>query len=164
MRVSIGIDPGISGGVVAIDAETLRVLEVADCPTVVVGTKTEFDVPAMAALLRRLARPGSQVVLEKAQAMAKHGTPQGAVSMFHYGAGYGIWLGLLGGLGIPYRTVLACQWTRRLLQGMTGDGKARSIRFAMQMFPGIELIPPRCRKPRDGRADAACLAYLGTKC
>ena len=51
---------------------------------------------------------------------------------------------------------------KKINAGMPGEGKLRSIRFALQMFPGIELTPQRCRKPKDGRADAACLAYWGT--
>ena len=50
---------------------------------------------------------------------------------------------------------------RQLFKGEPGEGKARSIAFASRMFPDMELIPPRCRVPRDGRADAACLALYG---
>jgi hypothetical protein len=41
------------------------------------------------------------------------------------------------------------------------EGKARSIQFAMRMFPSAEITPKGSRKPRDGRSDALCLAYYG---
>ncbi|OQA73069.1 MAG: hypothetical protein BWY35_00915 [Firmicutes bacterium ADurb.Bin248] len=99
----------------------------------------------------------ARVVIERAQPMPG----QGVTSTFSTGMGYGIWIGLLGALEIPYSSVRPCEWTRRLLKGVPGEGKARSILLASQTFPGIELVPPGCRKPRDGRADAACLAYYG---
>lgn len=77
------------------------------------------------------------------------------------GRGFGIWLGILGALEIPYRTVRPSQWTKRIFSGLPGKGKERSVQFARRMFPALELVPPGCRKPRDGRADAACLAYYG---
>lgn len=163
MKLSIGIDPGINGGLAAIEPGTLELVRLADCPTVRVGNGHDYDIAGMGALLQEVCVPGSVVTLERAQAMSKGGMTQGVVSTFHFGMGYGIWLGLLGGLGIPYRTVQPAAWTGALLRGMTGDGKARSIRLAMTMFPGAVLVPPGCRKPRDGRADALCLAYYGSK-
>jgi crossover junction endodeoxyribonuclease RuvC len=163
VKLSIGIDPGINGGIAAIEPGTLKVIRLADCPTVRVGKGQDYDIVGMGDLLRQVCIPGAVVTLERAQAMSKGGMVQGTVSMFSFGMGYGIWLGLLGGLGIPYRTVRPATWTGALLRGMTGDGKARAIRLAMTMFPGAALVPQGCRKPRDGRADALCLAYYGSK-
>jgi crossover junction endodeoxyribonuclease RuvC len=98
------------------------------------------------------------VTLEQAQAMPG----QGVSSTFATGRGFGIGEGVLSALDVPFRTVRPVVWTKRVLAGMPGEGKERSIRFAMGMFPGAELTPKGSRKPRDGRADALCLAYFGT--
>lgn len=156
--IVIGIDPGLSGAVAAVDSETRILLRVADTPVFNVQKGWEYDISGMADLLRSiiLGNP-ARVVIERAQPMPG----QGVTSTFSTGMGYGIWIGLLGALEIPYSSVRPCEWTRRLLKGVPGEGKARSILLASQTFPGIELVPPGCRKPRDGRADAACLAYYG---
>jgi hypothetical protein len=157
MNVFIGIDPGLSGAVAAIDGK-LEVLGLEDAPTMKVKGSLLYDVPGMAALLRRFALLGDPVViLEQAQAMPGQGT----VSTFHTGYGFGLWCGILGALALPYRTVRPSTWTRKVLAGVPGEGKARSVTFALRMFPGAELVPEGCRRPRDGRSDALCLAYWG---
>jgi crossover junction endodeoxyribonuclease RuvC len=97
------------------------------------------------------------VTLEQAQAMPG----QGVTSTFSTGRGFGVWEGILGALDVPYRVVRPVVWAKRVLAGTPGEGKERSIRFAMQMFPGCGLTPKGSRKPRDGRADALSLAYYG---
>ena len=88
------------------------------------------------------------VTLEQAQSMPG----QGVTSTFSTGRGFGIWEGVLGALDVSYRTVRQSVWVKRVLAGTPGEGKERSIRFALQMFPGFELTPEGSRKPRDGRA------------
>ena len=154
----IGIDPGLSGGIAVIDR--LLPVDVMDTP-VLKGKKSKkfYDIQGMAGVLREYTDKMFTVlaVLERQQAMPT----QGVSSTFKTGEGYGIWQGLLTGLSIPYITVHPRTWTKKVLQGARGDGKARSILMARQLFPTAELIPPRCRVPKDGRADALCLAYYG---
>jgi crossover junction endodeoxyribonuclease RuvC len=157
-QVSIGIDPGLKGAIAAINAQTLEVLDVYDTPTVTSGGKRLYDISEMAAIVRHMSLLGVAVVtLEQAQAMPG----QGVTSTFATGRGFGIWEGVLGALDARYRTVRPLVWTKRVLAGMPGEGKERSIRFVMQMFPGCKLTPKGSRKPRDGRADALSLAYFG---
>jgi crossover junction endodeoxyribonuclease RuvC len=114
----------------------------------------------MAAVIRHMSLLGVAVVtLEQAQAMPG----QGVSSTFSTGRGFGIREGVLGALDVPYRTVRPSVWVKKVLAGLPGEGKERSIRFALRMFPGCELMPKGGRKPRDGRADALCLAYYGVK-
>ena len=159
-QVSIGIDPGLHGAVASIDTTTLEVIELRDTPTVKAGGKTLYNIDGMAALLRHLSLGvNAHIILE--QQSARPG--QGVTSTFSTGYGFGLWCGVLGALTLPYRTVHPATWTRRVLDGIGGTGKERVIRFAMSMFPGAEIVPPGCRKPRDGRADALALAYFGTQ-
>jgi crossover junction endodeoxyribonuclease RuvC len=153
-QVSIGIDPGLKGAVAAVNAQTLEVIEIADTPVV----EKMYDISEMAAIIRHMSLLGVAVVtLEQAQAMPG----QGVSSTFSTGRGFGLWEGVLGALDVPYRTVRPNVWIKKVLAGVPGDGKERSIRFALQMFPGCELTPKGSRKPRDGRADALSLAYYG---
>ena len=158
-RIFIGIDPGLSGGIAVID-EHLSVLGLEDTPIIKAGGKSLYSVADMAAILRRFALMGAAlVILEQAQSMPG----QGVTSTFQTGYGFGLWNGIIGALEIPCRTVKPSVWTREVLKGCTGEGKARSIGFITRMFPSAELTPPGCRKPRDGRADALCLAYWGLR-
>jgi crossover junction endodeoxyribonuclease RuvC len=161
MRIVIGIDPGIKGAVAAIRESDRSLIELVDCPTRRADGKTLYDVPEMAHTIRRLSLLGeATVILEQAQSMPG----QGVVSMFSAGRSFGLWEGILSALDVPFRTVRPNVWTKRLFTGMPGEskGKFRSIQFALRMFPGIMLTPQRGRTPKDGRADAACLAYWGT--
>lgn len=158
--VIIGIDPGVSGAVAAITGEG-EVIGLVDTPIIKAGGKALYNVSGMAEKLRGFAiyadRGGALAVLEQAQAMPG----QGVSSTFSTGRSFGLWEGILGALEIPFITVRPSVWVKSVLTGVAGQGKERSIKFAMQAFPFAELIPEGCRKPRDGRADALCLAWYG---
>jgi crossover junction endodeoxyribonuclease RuvC len=158
-RIVIGIDPGYKGAIAAITEHDRQLIEVIDCPVHRTNGTTIYDAPAMAHIIRRLRLFGDvEAILEQAQSMPG----QGVKSMYSVGRSFGLWEGILAALDVPFRTVRPCVWTKRLFTGMPGEGKFRSIQFALQMFPGIMLTPQRGRTPKDGRADAACLAYWGT--
>jgi crossover junction endodeoxyribonuclease RuvC len=121
-KISIGIDPGLSGAVAAINAGSLEVLEVMDTPVVTSEGKRLYDIGGMADAIRRVSLFGDAVViLEQAQAMPH----QGVVSTFATGRGFGIWEGVLSALDVPFRTVRP------------------SV-----MFPGVVLTPKGSRAPR----------------
>jgi crossover junction endodeoxyribonuclease RuvC len=157
-KLFIGIDPGLHGGLAVIDS-AFNVLGTADTPTVSTGGKTIYDTGGMCETLRHFALPGDALVILEAVS-ARPG--QGVSSMFSLGRGLGLWQGILAALAIPSREVHPATWTKKVLAGTPGQGKARVIDFVSKMFPAAELIPPGCRKPKDGRADALALAYWGT--
>ncbi|MDR1133575.1 MAG: hypothetical protein LBL05_05395 [Synergistaceae bacterium] len=159
-KISIGIDPGINGAIAAISAGSLEVLDLVDTPVITSEGKRLYDIGGMADAIRHMSLFGDAVViLEQAQAMPG----QGVSSTFSTGRGFGIWEGVLSALGVPYRTVRPSVWVKKILAGTPGEGKARSLGFAMRMFPGAEITPKGSRKPRDGRGDALCLAYYGIR-
>jgi hypothetical protein len=43
------------------------------------------------------------------------------------------------------------------------DTKAASVAYAREHFPGVALVPPRCKNPHDGLADAICIAAWASK-
>ena len=66
----------------------------------------------------------------------------------------GVWLGILGVLGLAHTRIRRAVWKRRL--GLTSDKEQARLR-AMQLFPGADL-----RRKRDhGRAEALLLAWYG---
>jgi len=154
--IYVGIDPGYDGAISAINSDG-DIVFLEDMPVISDGKKRHYNTVAMADMLRSLVvMDGGKVhaMLERSQPMPK----QGVTSTLKIGIGYGVWLGIFAGLMIPYATVRPHEWVKTVLAGLPGKGKERSILWVSQNFPEAELIPEKCRKPRDGRADAICLA------
>jgi crossover junction endodeoxyribonuclease RuvC len=148
----LGIDPGLQGAVAILDAAGALVA-LHDVPTLTLvtsrGTRHEYDLPGMAALLAPYGQ-NAHVLIEEAQAMPG----QGVRSMFMIGLGFGAWLGMLGAFGLAHTRVRPAVWKRRL--GLPGDKEAARLR-AIQLFPAADLR----RKHDHGRAEALLLAYWG---
>ena len=151
----IGIDPGLSGAVAFIGADGPSVY---DTPVIEVakgkGKKREYDVTAMRAILQNLNDGECFVVLERSQAFPD----QGAVSNFTTGHGYGLWRGLIVGLGLAYETVHPRTWKGAM--SLDGD-KGKSFLLAKQLFPSMAngFKKPKGRVDSlDGRAEALLLA------
>ena len=149
----IGIDPGLSGAMAVLDA-TGAMLAVYDTPTLTLstsrGTKQEYDLPGIMALLTPYAGPQARVMLEESQAMPG----QGVRSMFQIGLGFGVWLGILDTLGLPHTRVRPHVWKKAL--GLGKDKEQARLR-AIQLFPTADL---RLKK-HHGRAESLLLAYWG---
>jgi hypothetical protein len=91
-------------------------------------------------------------------------TPQGAVSIFSHGRGYGLLEGMVKGIGIPYTLVHTLSWQNALTKGQGGDSKARAHLTAIRLFPGIDLrASERSRKPHEGVIDALLVAEFGRR-
>jgi crossover junction endodeoxyribonuclease RuvC len=105
---------------------------------------------ALAALFQPYAGQPLHVGIEEAQSMPA----QGVRSMFTIGLGFGVWLGVIGTLGLPYTRVRPQVWKRGL--GLTADKEQCRLR-AMQLFPGADLR----RKKDHGRAESLLLAHYG---
>jgi len=109
-------------------------------------------VPGLVALLTPYTRPQAHVILEESQAMPGQGTR----SMLTVGVGFGLWLGILAALTLPYTRVRPALWKRTL--GLGKDKEHARLR-AMQLFPGADLR----RKKDHGRAEALLLAWYGLR-
>lgn len=116
----------------------------------------EIDAHLIAKELKGLAP--SCVLIEKAQAMPG----QGVTSMFNYGKGFGLILGVCEALGIPYRLITPQAWKKLVLAGTAKD-KDAAINFVRRAYPGVDLTPGRKVKPHDGMADAVCIAEYGLR-
>ena len=147
MRYYLGIDPGKQGGV-GVLAEQSTPAPVMLVPTPM-GVK-DYDIGQMRLLLATVSHKQVFAVIERASARPG----QGVVSMFEFGRGYGIWLGLLGALEVPYQIVHPATWTKTMLKGAPGEGKERAYLVARKLFPKWQ---PKKKKEQQ-LADALLLA------
>ncbi len=168
----MGIDPGISGAVALLLPDgSVRFW---DTPSIKTGGKRDYDSANMQEiLLEALDRAvdaenlpeGTNVeplglhlhaYIERAQAMPK----QGVTSMFNYGKGFGLWLGLLIGIGIPYTLVSPRRWKAVMLPDTAKD-KGASLLRAKQLFPQcvsqLQLVKDH------GKAEALLIAAYGQR-
>lgn len=153
MKLAVGIDPGLHGGVAALDAAGAVV---GAWPMPIAGG--EVHAAGLADLFRSLRCLDAQqdigrIILEKVGAMPK----QGVTSMFRFGTGWGMIRGVCAALGIPVELVPPTVWKQRVLLGLPHD-KDGAVRYCTSRWPTTDLVPPGCRTPHDGIADALCLA------
>lgn len=142
----LALDPGFSGGVCVMAPS--GAVEFAK-PMPMAGG--ELDLAAIADLLRFYSP--TLCVIEKVGAMPK----QGVVSTFRFGAGYGMLLGICAGMRVPAQLVTPQAWKKIVLAGTEKD-KDAAIAYVRRVYPNVQLVQPKCRKPHDGVADAVCLA------
>lgn len=152
MRVTFGIDPGLSGAVaVLVDGEPVRVY---DMPTRKVGDWGEVDAQQLAFILReeRARYPGASfsASIEKVGARPN----DGATSAFRFGESSGKAKAVLEALGIPYSRAIPAVWKRHY--GLIGQDKDAGRVLAIARFPA--MADQLNRKKDDGRADALLLA------
>lgn len=167
--IHIGIDPGISGAVCELNPAS-RTARFFDTPTVQIKSgktmKNMLDIPACVTILRKLSALGDvKVTIEKVNPMPSFGNGgerrgMGVTSAFSFGKGYGIWLGILSALAIPFEEVHPLTWKKTMMADMGKEKDASRVK-AMQLYPatatGLTL------KKHHGRADALLLAEFGRR-
>lgn len=157
----VGIDPGMDGGIVALDSSGRCVLAV-PMPTINVakkGKRRVVDLSGLVSLLRdeAIGNMDALVVVEKVSARPG----EGAASSFQFGRCYGSLEAALTALGATWSAETPQVWQRSVLAGVEGDDtKARAVLVAQRRLPTVPLVLPRCRTPHSGIADAACIALF----
>jgi len=154
-EVTIGIDPGLDGALSLIrNGQLIGVLDMPTNTVKVAGKKRRvIDDVQLRFDLRSEALPdGSMVVIE--QQSTRPG--QSSQSGLKTGYGYGLIIGVVVGLGYPYRIVTPKQWKKPF--GLT-DNKAESVALAAELWPyaAESFYGPR-GGGKDGRAEAALIA------
>ena len=156
--IFIGIDPGKTGAIVALDSDG-RVLLAELCPTYL----KEFDDTAMALLVAKLSGLGGSdpelivAGIEKGQTRPGESL-RGA---FSFGEGIGIWRGVLAANLIGWRWIMPQAWQQRALAGEKKPKSRKELkgavtRSALRRWPGLhELLK---LKKNQGVADAAWIA------
>lgn len=164
-----GIDPGLRGGIAFANAKAdggLDTVETFLMPTLSSvrngKTKNEIDPHAVARLIKEH-MPG-HAFIEIVGAMPAQGTPdssgkrrtQGTSSAFAFGKGYGIIIGILAALGVPYTFVASTKW--KAAMGATKDKDGSRAR-ASQLMPDSAGQWKMVKE--DGRAESALLVLYG---
>lgn len=150
--VYLGIDPGKSGGICAIEVPIKKIYGRQEKP--VFGMIAQ-PMPETELGIYELIKSFNVVVcyLEKVHAMPK----QGVTSMFTFGQGYGFIRGVLSALQIPFVDVHPKTWMKGLGIPLQGKDKLRLLKAAQQMFPKLELW----KQPKTkGKQLAVCDAML----
>ena len=151
----IGIDPGLSGAVAVLYGDTLRVI---DMPTMTVErngkAKRQVSASELAELIYSCQGEDCHVYVEKVSAMAG----QGVTSVFSFGRSFGMIEGILAAFKLPVTYVAPATWVKAVGRG---QGKDASRARAMELFPNNQTDFKRVKD--DGRADAALIAYWGSR-
>lgn len=146
----VGIDPGITGGVVILNGDGTLSNSIRT-PIIKDGSKRHFDIPGMVEIIDSIDEP---VVcgIEKVGTLPR----DGRVGAFNFGRGYGLWLGILGALRVPYVEIPPQRWQAKMLAGLPRgpQTKISAVQRAKSLFPDIPI-----RVKADwGMADAALIA------
>jgi hypothetical protein len=152
IQLTIGIDPGLTGGVAVLDqAGTLVAL--ADLPVIRDKSLAWINGGALSLwLLHNTAGQAKHAVVERVSAMPK----QGVSSSFQFGVGFGAVLATLQCLQIPLELVTAAVWKRDLA---LGKDKKASLHKARLLWPTADLDLEK----HHGRAEALLIAYWRIK-
>lgn len=137
----IGIDPGKTGGIAFIDAETglAATAPYSDMELIQLCSGNHKLVRCVCCLEKVGARPG-----------------QGVTSMFNFGQSVGYIKGVLESFGIAYQEITPQRWKAEF--GLNSN-KAASVEVCRKLFPNVSLLASeRCRKPHDGMAEALLMA------
>lgn len=149
MKIILGVDPGIYGGLAVVDEQS-RLIDVIDIPVAGVKAKERVDVHTIHAWL--IAMRPTNAFIERAQAMPK----QGASSGFKYGRAVGAIESAIILARIPLTIIEPKAWKQ--FHKLPGKEKEASRLMALQMFPGSPVF---ARKKDHGRAEAALIAMYG---
>jgi crossover junction endodeoxyribonuclease RuvC len=152
--ITIGIDPGQTGAIAAIESGALAALH--DMPTMarMHGKGQEVNASELSSILMEMRNAQPAVVfLETVSAMPG----QGVSSTFHFGESVGVILGVCGALGLPVRRVRPQYWKKRA--GIIGKDKDAARTLAIQSHPDFSDMLKR--KKDCGRADAILIAEYG---
>jgi crossover junction endodeoxyribonuclease RuvC len=150
----LGVDPGTSGAIAALDRGKVALLEDLPVHTVAAkgrGDRAELDVHTLHALIARLG-PIEHAFVEKVAARPGNGS----VSMFRFGQACGAIYATLAVMGIPITLVQPKAWQRH--HGIGPSPEAARQRAA-QLYP--QIAPRLVRKANANRADALLIANYG---
>jgi crossover junction endodeoxyribonuclease RuvC len=156
--VYIGIDPGISPAICALDEKGI-LLWMKDIVAIKVGDKNEMNGTA----IREALIGADHVFIEKAQAMPAERfdkisgkvVRQGISSTAHYMKSAGIIEGICIGLQIPYDLISPVSWKSKMMAGMQ-KGKDASLLKVQQLYPGSVKL-----KKDNHKAEALLICLYG---
>ena len=158
MHIIIGIDNGLNGGLCALNAETLEIINLAPMPCKPFGFKNEIDVAAV--LKWVLEFPQATVAIEE----PLHFAPTLA-SMRSMALSFGKIVGACTVLQVPCIRVQVKDWQDAILGVRKIKGLTKSIALAKatQRWPKQRWNVGRGKVPHDGIIDAALIAVYANE-
>ena len=153
-QLTIGIDPGLTGGIALTDG--YKLYQCVDMPVLAINGKKQVNTHQLIQLFGAWSHQYDigHCYIERAQGAGG----QGASAVFNYGMGYGIVLASLVASGIRYTPVAPTKW-KRLANLSGGASKKASLELAIALFPQKCLY--FTRQKDHGRAEASIIAALG---
>lgn len=152
MSYIIGADPGVSGCIVVLEAETFSYADHLHMPTMTVSGKTRVNAAALAHWLREWDAVQMAYVEDVASRPG-----QGVSSMFAFGRSAGILEGCMAGTMIPMTYVSPAKWKKHA--GLTGTDKDAARGRAIQLYPSLRDLDTKARG--QALADAILIARCG---
>lgn len=96
-----------------------------------------------------------------------HSMPhQGVASTFSFGANYGMILGALEALGIPYTTVTPGKWQKCICEAVDKAPNTKQMHYnaARRLFPNMDFRrSERCKTYDDNKVDATLICEYGVR-
>lgn len=151
----IGVDPGASGALVALNVHGSYVAHLAT-PTIKVGGKNRLNGAAIGAWFKALLWEHTEdfhAYIELVGAMPN----QGRSSMFSFGHSAGLVEGVLTGAGIPITLVQPQAWKKAA--GLIGTDKDAARSRAIQLYPALRALDAKIKG--QALADAILIARYG---
>jgi hypothetical protein len=152
MRTTCAMDNGVSGALCILRPDGPVFLKT---PTIEQGGRTYIDVVVLSKVLRTIDDPFMGV--EQTQLNPTFG----AKGNHSQGRSEGAIDAVLKLLAIPHIMVPPRTWMKEMHLGIRRadqDTKSASIEACSRLFPGVDLVPPGCRKPSDAFADSLLIA------
>lgn len=153
----VGIDPGVSGAIVALCGTEHK--NSVPMPTMLNGQGRQvLDLSEIDRLFRWFGTLRAFVAIEQLQPMPMD--KGGTLANYARGRSLGVLEAYCVAYQIRYQLVRPQVWQKEMLAGVEGqDTKARSIIAARRLFPSVSLLrTERSKKPDDGIADALLIA------
>jgi crossover junction endodeoxyribonuclease RuvC len=96
-----------------------------------------------------------------------HSMPhQGVASTFSFGINYGMILGALEAIGIPYSTVTPGKWQKFICEAVDKASNPKQMHYnaARRLFPNMDFRrSERCRIYDDNKVDATLICEYGVR-
>jgi crossover junction endodeoxyribonuclease RuvC len=147
----VGVDPGINGGLAAVEitgGAAPVLVECIDIPVIGTGAKERVDAAAIRKFIDR--HQPICALIERAQALPKQGSSSG----FKYGRAVGAIEAAIVLCSIPMEIIEPSAWKR--YWHLPGKDKEAARQKALQLFPDAHAA--LARKRDHGRAEAALIA------
>lgn len=96
-----------------------------------------------------------------------HSMPhQGVASTFSFGTNYGMLIGMLETLGIPYTTVTPGKWQKYICEAVDKAPNTKQMHYnaARRLFPNMDFRrSERCKTYDDNKVDATLICEYGVR-